>query len=152
MRAEETSRISPEAPSVLLRAGALVLPVLKCAVCPACLSVWGSLLAGARLGLLKDERVHGALIVVALVVDFVILGASMRHHARRGPLWLCVVGAVMALLGHFAWEPIEYGGFAVLFATGIWNFVLLRRHHQEGGRCCAHRHEKAPAVPERSTA
>ena len=159
MRQGETLHSSTEVrlPSAWLRIGAIVLPILKCAVCPACLGIFGSLLAGARIGLLEDERIHGAIIVFALIADFGILGASIRHHGRRGPLGLCAVGAALALAGHFAWEPVEYGGFAILFATGIWNLVLLRRHHRKAGSCCAHlghRHEAhgVAAVPERSSA
>lgn len=126
------------APSVWLRIGAVALPVLKCAVCPACLGLVGSLLAGARLGFLEDERVHGAAILVALVADVAILGASLRHHRRAGPLVLCGLGALLAVGGHVAWEAVEYAGFALLFAAGIWNLMLLRRHHQHGGDCCGH--------------
>jgi len=159
MGQEETLHASTEVrlPSAWLRIGAIVLPILKCAVCPACLGIFGSILAGARIGFLEDERIHGAIILFALIADFGILGASIRHHGRRGPIGLCIAGAMLALLGHFAWEPIEYAGFAFLFAAGIWNLVLLRRHHREAGSCCAHRghrHEQhdGAAVSERSTA
>jgi hypothetical protein len=129
-----------------LRALAIALPVLKCAVCPACLSVIGSVFAGARLGFLEDERWHGAVILVALVFDFAILGASMRHHARRGPLITCVAGAVLAVGGHFLVEVVEYAGFGLLLAAGIWNLVLLRRHQRDGDACCAHDLRASPLV------
>ena len=136
---------SANGPSLWLRIGAVALPVLKCAVCPACLGLIGSVLAGARMGFLEDERVHAAVIVVAVVADVAILGASLRHHGRLGPLVLCGIGALLALGGHFAGEVVEYAGFALLFATGIWNLLLLRRHHRHGGDCCAHRASRLPA-------
>jgi hypothetical protein len=125
-------------PSLWLRLGAVALPILKCAVCPACLSIFGSVFAGARLGFLYDEGWHATVILVALAADVAILGASMRHHSRRGPLWLCAGGAVLAVGGHFFVEVVEYLGFAVLLAAGIWNAVLLRRHRHEADSCCAH--------------
>jgi hypothetical protein len=134
---------SPE-PGIGLRIGAVALPILKCAVCPACLGVLGSLFAGARIGLMGDERFHGALILVALIADLIILRASVRHHARGGPLWLCVVGASCAIAGHLSWEPVEYAGFLLLLASGLWNLALLRAHRRAGGSCCAHdRHDLA---------
>jgi uncharacterized membrane protein YeiH len=133
-------------PRFWLRAGAIGLPILKCAVCPACLSVFGSVFAGARLGFLEEEGWHGAVILLALIADFAILGASMRHHARRGPLVVCVAGAVLAVGGHFLGEVVEYAGFALLLAAGIWNLVLLRHHQREGGACCAHHHGATPFV------
>lgn len=129
---------SANGPSLWLRIGAVALPVLKCAVCPACLGLVGSLLAGARMGFLEDERVHGAILVFALVADVAILGASLRHHRRYSPLALCAAGALLAVGGHIAGEVVEYVGFALLFAAGIWNLMLLRRHHQHGGDCCGH--------------
>jgi hypothetical protein len=137
---------SPDPPSLWLRIGAVALPVLKCAVCPACLGLVGSLLAGARMGFLEDERVHGAVLLVALAADVAILGASLRHHGRRGPLVLCALGALLALGGHLASGFVEYAGFALLFAAGIWNLRLLRRHHhQHGGDCCGHRSSRLHA-------
>lgn len=46
-------------PSRALQFWSFALPVLKCAVCPACLSLFGGLFAGARMGLLGSESFHG---------------------------------------------------------------------------------------------
>jgi hypothetical protein len=139
MQAHATPHLSsePSLPRPWLRFGAVMLPVLKCAVCPACLSLFGGVFAGARLGFLDSERWHAAVILVALIADFAILGASMRHHARRGPLVLCAAGGLAAVAGHVTAELVEHAGFALLLAAGIWNLVLLRRHRREAGTCCA---------------
>ena len=133
-------------PRAWLRIGARALPILKCAVCPACLGIFASLFAGARIGFVQLERWHGILLLSALVADAIILGASARHHRRRGPLWLCAFGGLLAASGHYVVESLEYAGFALLLAAGIWNLVLLRRHHHHAGSCCAQPHEGDPVA------
>jgi hypothetical protein len=112
------------------------------------LSIFGGLFAGARLGFLGDERFHGGIIAVALVADFFILRAAMRHHKSRWPLALCIAGAGIAFIGHFTLEAVELVGFGLLMLAAVQNVVLLRRHRHEGGSCCAHpavAHSKRPA-------
>lgn len=130
--------MSSERPSQAVQFWSFALPVLKCAVCPACLSIFGGLFAGARLGFLGDERFHGSIIAIALVADFFILRAAMRHHKNRWPLGLCLGGGVVAIVGHFTAETVEFIGFGLLMLAAIHNVVLLRRHHREDGSCCAH--------------
>lgn len=108
----------------------------------------GGVFAGARMGFVGDERFHGALIAVALVADFFILRAALRHHHNRWPLWLCVLGGGLAVIGHLTSEAIELTGFALLMAAALVNMVLMRRHRHEGGACCAHEaHEAHGAHP-----
>lgn len=135
-----TSSGSSAPPSAALSFWSFLLLLLKCAVCPACLSLFGAVFAGARLGLLGDERFHGSIVAVALVADFFILRAAMRHHRNRWPLVLCVSGGTLALLGHFVAEAVEYAGFALLMLAAVQNVVLLRRHRSSGGSCCADEH------------
>ena len=115
-----------------------VLPVLKCALCPACLSLFGGLFAGARLGLVDTERFHGGLIAVALVADLFILRAAMKHHRSRWPLIVCIFGGIIAAAGHLIAGPLEYLGFALLMLAAVQNVILLRRHRRHGGACCEH--------------
>lgn len=126
--------------STLVQWLSFALPVLKCAVCPACLSIFGGALAGARLGFLADEGAHAAILFGAVALDIVILGAAARHHNSPWPLALCVSGAVVALLGHFTNELIEYAGLALILTAALHNLVLMRRHRAHGGSCCAHDH------------
>lgn len=136
--------MSSQPPSRALNFGSFILPILKCAVCPACLSLFGGVFAGARMGLLGDERFHGGILAVALVADLFILRAAMRHHRSRSPLILCLTGAAVAVIGHFTAEVLEFVGFGLLLLAAIQNFVLLRRHRKAGGACCAHE-TRAPA-------
>jgi|SRR5688572_20770816 hypothetical protein len=133
-----TTEIRAATASPALQLWSLLLPVLKCAVCPACLSLFGGLFAGARIGFLGSERFHGALLAVALLADLFILRAAAKHHRNRWPLVLCIVGGAVAVAGHFVAEEMEYAGFALLMAAAIQNVVLLRRHRHQGGACCEH--------------
>ena len=140
--AMQTESLAPEQPQVnasgtALQALSVALPIFKCAACPACLSLWGTLFAGARVGVFEDERAHALVLLLAVVVDFAILGASLRHHGSRGPLIVCAAGAVLALGGHFVGEAVEYAGLAVLMGVGLWNFLLLRAHQHRPGGCCS---------------
>lgn len=90
------------------------------------------------MGFLGDERFHGGVIVFALVADFFILRAAMKHHKSRVPLGLCLAGGVVAVVGHFTLEAVEFTGFGLLMLAAVQNVVLLRRHRREGGSCCSH--------------
>lgn len=134
-------------PSRAVQFWSFALPVLKCAVCPACLSVFGGLFAGVRMGFLEDGRFHGGVIVFALVADFFILRAAMRHHRSRIPLGLCLAGGLAALVGHFTSEAVEFAGFGLLMLAPVHNVVLLRRHKRESGSCCSHDTKREFAGP-----
>jgi hypothetical protein len=69
-------------PHALLTWGALVLPVLKRALCPVCLGVFGSVFAGARLGFLANERLHGAVVAAAVVADVCIRAPTASRSQR----------------------------------------------------------------------
>ena len=141
--------VDRQPPGAWLQVGSLLAPIVKCAFCPVCLGLFGSALAGARLGVLGDERFHLALIAVAVVFDVAILGAAFRHHRRRAPLILCGSGALAAIAGHVGSGavPLEYVGFGALMLAALWNVVLLRRHHRHHSTaCCAH--DRAAAVTE----
>lgn len=116
----------------------LALPILKCAMCPVCLSMFGGLFAGARMGLLGDERLHGGILAIAMLADLLILRAAMQHHQSRAPLLLCSLGGLVAVAGHITSEVVELVGFGLLMVAAIVNVVLLRRHRHEAGSCCAH--------------
>jgi hypothetical protein len=147
---QSTDAVSSASPSRSLQVWSFLLPALKCALCPACLSIFGSLFAGARMGFVVDESLHGGIILVALVADFFILRAAMKHHRSRWPASLCAAGALLAVAGHFTNEAVEFAGFVLLMIAAILNLTLLRQHRKHGGACCVHDaapHTEAP-VPE----
>ena len=132
-------------PSRSLQWWSFILPVLKCALCPACLSLFGGVFAGARLGFLGDERLHEVVIGAALVADVLILGAAFRHHRFPWPLAACGLGALLIVAGHLTHvSPIEVSGFIVLIVAAFWNWRVLRKHHREHTSTCTHcNHDRA---------
>jgi hypothetical protein len=122
-----------------LQLGSLLLPIIKCAFCPVCLSLFGTAVAGARLGFLADERCHGVLITVAVIIDGAIFAAGRRHHRGPGPLVLCGLGALVAMAGHLAEVAgMEIAGLGALMVAAFWNVLLLRQHRHRRGGCCDH--------------
>lgn len=126
----------PSEPRRAVQFWSFALPVLKCAVCPACLSLFGGVFAGARLGFVGSEGFHGSVLAVALVADFFILGAAMRHHQSRGPMILCLSGGVLALAGHLIAPSLEFVGFGLMMLAAAYNLFLLRRRRSQDSCCC----------------
>lgn len=136
--ARQSSTADPGArPSRSLQLASMVLPVVKCALCPLCLGLLGPAVAGTGLGFLEDERWHGAAFVLAAVGAGVILGLARRHHRQPGPLALGALAVLVALAGHLSeLAPLEVAGYAGLMAAGLWNVILLRRQRARGDACC----------------
>lgn len=129
----------PTGPSRILQLGSFILPILKCAVCPACLSLLGGAFAGARLGVLGDEQLHEVIVAIALIADALVLGLAFRHHRAAGPLTVCGIGAMLVVAGHLQHaNHVEVAGFLVLIIAAFWNWRVLRRHHRQNHSTCTH--------------
>ena len=78
----------------------LILPLVVCAFCPACLALWAPLLASLGLGFALPDAVHPIGLGVAVLVA--LLPATRR--ARRTELWrpllFVVAGAAGLLASH----------------------------------------------------
>lgn len=122
----------------------LLLPALKCALCPACLSLYGGLFAGARFGAAGVYELPSSLLAGVLVVDLLVLLFAFREHRKSGPLWSCILGGGLMVVGHItAHEVVEFVGLGTLIATSLWNWRLLRKHHRShhSADCgCGHTH------------
>lgn len=117
----------------------MLLPLLKCAICPACLSLYGGLFASARLGAAGFGHLPAWLLGVALVADVVILYLAFRHHRKPGPIMVCLGAGLLVIMGHVAAdEVLELAGFVALIATAFWNWWLLRKHHRAPESTCNH--------------
>jgi hypothetical protein len=106
-----------------------LLPVLACAVCPACLATYTKLfsLAGVSLGF--DDALHDLLMAVALTVS---VGVSAWLSWRTGRAWpLLVAGGGSALVagGHPSGEfqVLEWAGVLALLTGGLSEHFRLQR-------------------------
>jgi hypothetical protein len=106
-----------------------VLPVIACLSCPICLPAGLGLLSALGVGVFVSERVHGALVLVSLVVALSSAVLLARGHRNRGPVLVTLAGAAMVLAGCLVVEApsVEYVGTASLVGAAIWNWRLRRR-------------------------
>jgi len=95
-----------------------LLPVLACALCPACVSMYSSLLATVGLGLVMTETQHHALLAVAVLAA---LGFSAWRASRTGSWRFVLVtaaGCALLVAAHL------FGEIAILTWTGIATLLL----------------------------
>lgn len=106
-----------------------LLPVLACAVCPACVATYAKLfsLAGVSVGLTEGQ--HAILLTAAVAVSVVASGWRAWRARRAWPLAVALAGATLVVAGHrfgeVAW--LEWAGVAVLLSGGLVEHVRLRR-------------------------
>lgn len=106
-----------------------VLPLLACAVCPACLATYTKLfsLVGVSLGL--DEAAHQLLLAVALVISVGVSAWRSWRTGRAWPLLVAACGSALVAAGHLLGDlhALEWAGVLVLLAGGLSEHVRLRR-------------------------
>jgi hypothetical protein len=99
---------------------ALLLPV---GTCPACFPAYAAVLSALGLPFLLDQ--HYVLPIAAVLLATALSSLAYRARSRRGygPLFVGVVGSVVAVMGRFALacDPFLYVGLSVLVAAATWN-------------------------------
>lgn len=106
-----------------------LLPVLACAVCPACLSTYAKLFSVAGVGFGLSELHHDILLGVAITTS-VLVSAWRSHRTRRAwPIAVALTGSALVLCGHLLGELawLEWAGVLVLLAGGLTEHFRLRR-------------------------
>lgn len=129
MKTRETheTRESRSAFRRAMQGGALLLPVLVCAICPVCLPAALGVLSA--LGLVVGEGVHHGLLGASLLLALFTTAAMTRRHGNPVPLWLTIVGAASIAAGCVLFEvpALEYLGIALVAVSSVWSW-RLRRH------------------------
>lgn len=108
---------------------AALLPVLACAVCPACLATYTKLLSLAGVSLGFDEALHDLLMAVALTVSVGVSAWRSWRTGRAWPLLVAVGGSALVAGGHLLGEfqVLEWAGVLVLLTGGLSEHFRLRR-------------------------
>lgn len=110
--------------------GAL-LPVLACAVCPACLTTYAKLLSVAGTAWLSDTH-HLVLLGVALSASLGLSAARTVRTRRAWPLATALTGGALLLAGHFGGEApvLEWLGVLTLLVGGLVEHFRFSAHRR----------------------
>jgi hypothetical protein len=125
-----------------------LLPLLACAICPACLTTYAKLFSVAGVGVGLGETAHLILLGVAMVSSLVV-SAWRSHRTRQAwPLALASLGVSLVLAGHCLGEVpwLEWGGIATLLAGGLTEHFRLRRPAAPAARPHQHAGGTQPAA------
>jgi hypothetical protein len=112
------------------RAGwvASLLPVLACAVCPACLSAYAKVLSAVGVGLVLTETQHAVIMTVAVASSVGVSGWRSWRARRAWPFLVSLTGAALVVAGHLVEVgAVEWAGVLVLLVGGLAEMPLLRR-------------------------
>ena len=100
------------------------LPVVLCAFCPACLSVWAPLLGIVGCGLRLSEEVHGALLGASIALSLLVGIARARRRHLWWPVAVTSLGGVLLISGHLLDDSLP---LAVLGCASLLLSAALER-------------------------
>jgi hypothetical protein len=125
--------VPSEAPEANAGLWSALLPVLACAVCPACLATYTKLLSLVGVSFGFDESLHDLLMAVALALSVGVSAWRSWRTGRAWPLLLAVGGSALVAVGHLLGDlhVLEWAGVLVLLAGG------LSEHFRSRGRAAA---------------
>jgi ABC-type nickel/cobalt efflux system permease component RcnA len=106
-----------------------ILPILACAVCPACMATYAKLfsLLGVSVGL--SELHHTIVLVVAIAVSTLVSAWRSLRTRRIWPVAFAVLGSSLVITGHVRGElhALEWAGVLVVLASGLVEHFRLRK-------------------------
>lgn len=106
-----------------------ILPVLACAVCPACLTTYAKLFSVLGVGFGLSEFHHLVLLVVAISASIGVSAWRSWHTRRVWPIAIALTGSALVATGHFAGDlhAVEWAGVLLLLVGGLTEHFRLRR-------------------------
>ena len=106
-----------------------VLPILACAVCPACMATYAKLFSLLGVGVGLSELHHTVLLVLAIGVSTLVSAWRSVRTRRIWPVGLAVLGASLVIAGHVRGElhALEWAGVLTLLGSGVVEHVRLRK-------------------------
>jgi len=108
-------------PEAKLGRWSLLLPLLACAICPACLATYAKLLSLLGVGVGMTESQHLFVLGTAVLVSVVVSGLRSWRSGRWWPLAFALSGAAFIVVGHLAeaLHALEWAGVLVLMVGGL---------------------------------
>jgi hypothetical protein len=127
-----SSPVAPDAAGTRASTSGLwsaVLPMLACAVCPACITTYAKLGSVLGVGFGLSEFHHLLLLVVALTASIGLSAWRSWRTKRSWPIIVAITGSSLVVAGHYFehLHLLEWAGVLVLLAGGLSEHIRLRR-------------------------
>jgi hypothetical protein len=106
-----------------------LLPVLACAVCPACLTTYAKLFSVLGVGFGLSEFQHLVILGVAIGGSISVSAWRSWRTRRAWPIAIALSGSTLVVTGHFAGDlyVVEWVGVLLLLVGGLTEHFRLRR-------------------------
>ncbi len=84
-------------------------------------------LTAVGLGFLINDLILLPLLAIALAFTLWVLWSASKRHKLKAPFYVAIVASAIAFAALWVFVPLSYAGFAVLFGTTIWDYIVGRR-------------------------
>jgi hypothetical protein len=124
-----TAHRTPKAGPAKAGVWSVVLPVLACAICPACLTTYAKLFSVVGVGFGLSELHHLVLLVVAISASIGVSAWRSWRTRRVWPIAVALTGSALVATGHVAGDLhfVEWAGVLLLLVGGLTEHFRLRR-------------------------
>jgi hypothetical protein len=118
------------APKSKLGGWSVILPLLACAICPACLATYAKLLSILGVSVGMTESQHLLVLATAVLVSIVVSALRSWRSKRWWPLAFALSGASLIVIGHavHSLHALEWAGVLVLLLGGLREHFKLSAH------------------------
>lgn len=120
---------APKASAANAGVWSAILPVLACAVCPACVTTYAKLFSVLGVGFGLSELQHLVLLVIAISASIGVSAWRSWRTRRVWPIAIALTGSALVATGHVAGDlhVVEWAGVLVLLVGGLTEHFRLRR-------------------------
>lgn len=107
-----------------------VLPILACAVCPACLATYAKVFSVFGVGFGMSDSQHLVLLTFAVLASLGVSAYRSWRSKRWWPIVTASFGATLIVAGHVVGDlhELEWAGVVVLLVGGLREHFRLRGH------------------------
>lgn len=84
-------------------------------------------LSAAGLGFVISDAILIPLLALFLIIVLWGLKDSQAKHGNKALFFVCLGGAIAALVGVFVFIPLHVAGLITVVTASVWDVVLLRK-------------------------